>query len=113
MTIPNYQNIMGPLLREVSDGNEYTRGKLTEKLSEFFDFSEEEKRMHIPSKTDFVFRNRVGWSNFHLKKAGLIESKRLGLVKITKEGLKALKTDKTIDKEFLKQYPKYQKFITD
>ena len=112
MAIPDYQTIMEPLLKELSDGNEYTRGQLTERLSEYFNLSEEEKRTQKPSGGESLFRNRLGWSNFHLKKAGLTESKNRGLIKITKEGLISLETGKKINKEFLMQYPLYNEFIS-
>ena len=112
MAIPDYQTIMGPLLKVLSDGKEYTRGQLTENLSKYFKLSEEEKRTQKPSGGESLFRNRVGWSNFYLKKAGLTESKNKGLIKITKDGLKSLETGKTINKEFLMKYPQFKEFLS-
>ena len=111
MAIPNYQTIMKPLLNELSDGKEHNRIELTKNLANFFKLTEEERRTVKPSGGESLFKNRVGWSNFYLKKAGLTESKHRGLINITKEGLKALKTE-TIDKKFLMKYPMFKEFIS-
>jgi len=110
MPIPDYQSIMKPLLNQLSDGKEYTRLELTKILADHFNLSKDERRVLKPSGGEPLFRNRVGWANFYLKKAGLTESKKRGLINITEEGLKALGTEK-IDRQFLMNYEKFQEFM--
>lgn len=108
MPIPNYETIMHPLLIQISDSKKYTRRELSEKLSKHFNLSKNEEKTTLPSGRN-MFNNRVGWANFHLKKAGLIENESKGVINITEEGLKALEKG-IVNKKLLMQYPKYQKF---
>lgn len=101
---------MGPLLNELSDGKEHSKIELTKKLAIIFNLSEEDLRTLKPSGGESLFKNRIGWSIFYLKKAGLTDSKNRGCINITPEGLKVL--DKDIDKKFLMKYPKFKKFIS-
>lgn len=100
MGIPKVNDIMGPLLKELSDGKESTRPQLTEKLSEYFNLTEKEKTTLQPSGHETIFRNRVGWANYYLRKSGLTKSRDRGIIKITKKGLKALESGSTINKKF-------------
>ncbi|MBF4473930.1 winged helix-turn-helix domain-containing protein [Methanobacterium formicicum] len=108
MAIPNFETIMEPLLRQISDGKGYTRGELTKLLAKHFKLSPKEANTMLPCGKESVLNNRVGWANFHLKQAGLTENKTRGVITITEEGLNALKTGK-IDKNFLKSCPTYRR----
>jgi restriction system protein len=59
-----------------------------------------------------IFDNRVGWTQFHLKKAGLLEATRRGFYRITQEGLDVIAQKPIeIDVKYLKRFPKFQEFI--
>ena len=65
----------------------------------------------IPSGTQSVFYNRVGWAKTYLKKANLISSESKGIIKITKRGLEILSQNpKRIDNKFLKQFEEFVEF---
>lgn len=108
MAIPDTQTIMQPLLKELSDGKEYTRFELAKKLAKHFNLSEKEITQLLPSGHEAVFKNRVGWASYHLKKAGLTKTKKKGFNSITEEGLKVFKSGKKIDYNFLRKYEKYK-----
>ncbi len=61
MAIPDYQSIMLPLLKLVSDGQEYKMRDVTDALADQFSLTEEERKVPIPSGTQALFYNRVGW----------------------------------------------------
>jgi len=60
-----------------------------------------------------VFDNRVGWARTYLKKAGLIDSPKRGVNKITQRGLEVLgNKPKLINVKFLEQFPEFVEFKT-
>ena len=86
MPIPDFQTFMRPLLDSIADGKEYSVKEVKEKLAVFFKTTEEERRQKIPSQRAFLFDNRMGWANTYLKKAGLVFSKKRGMLGITESG---------------------------
>jgi restriction system protein len=113
MPIPDYQSIMLPLLRRVSDQKEHTMRGLIEELAQEFGLSEEEKRELLPSGQQPVFDNRVAWAKTYLKKAGLLDSPKRAVIEITERGLEVLKhKPKRINVAFLKQFPEFVEFQT-
>jgi len=113
MAIPDYQSLMLPLLKIISDGKEITFRDAVESLAKEFDVSEEERKELLPSGQSPVFDNRVGWARTYLKKSGLLESPRRGTLKITDKGLKILsQKPENINVKFLKQFPEFVEFQT-
>ena len=111
--IPDYQTLMLPVLKALADGNEHKLQQITENLSKEFNLTEEELSRHIPSGTQSIFYNRVGWAKTYLKKAGLLENCGKGVFKITNEGKNVLKNPpEKIDNKFLKQYENFNDFYT-
>ncbi|MBO0938463.1 winged helix-turn-helix domain-containing protein [Fibrella sp. HMF5335] len=90
MPIPDYQTLMLPLLKHVSDQREYKLNDVVDALSVEFNLTEEEKNELLPSGQTFLFGSRVGWARTYLKKAGLLESPKRATVVITERGLTIL-----------------------
>ncbi len=108
MPIPDFQTIMLPLLRHVSDGKEYTNSGITDALAQHFRLTPEEQRALLPSGRQKVFANRVAWAKADLKMAGLIQSPKRGVSVITKRGLEVLtQNPERVDRKYLKQFPEY------
>lgn len=113
MGVPDFQSIMLPLLKFASDKKEHAIREAIDKLAQEFDLTEEDRNALLPSGTQSIFDNRVGWSRTYLKKAGLLESKKRGYFNITPEGLKVLdKNPPKINIDFLMQFPGYVEFRT-
>lgn len=111
--IPRYEEIMLPLLRLLSDSKEHSLQEADDKLSEFFKLTESEKRELLPSGTQPVFRNRLGWARTYMKKAGLLSSPKRAIFKITDRGLALLNENPSnITAEFLTRYPEFVEFKT-
>lgn len=109
--VPDYQSIMLPLLKSLSNGSEKTMNELVEILVTHFNLSEEDKNEVLPSGKQQVFANRVGWARTYLKKAGLVESPRRSVIKITKRGMETLKLKPTkITIGYLKRFPEFLEF---
>ena len=111
--IPDYQSIMLPLLRHISDSKEHKMRDVTDRLAEQLGVTEEERKELLPSGAAPVFYNRTAWAKTYLKKAGLIDSPKQGIVVISKRGLEVLKGNPTsIDVKFLKQFSEFVEFQT-
>jgi len=113
MSIPDFQTTMLPLLSMASDCNEHTASESVESLAAHFKLSEDERKDLLPSGTQTVFENRVAWGRSHLKHAGLIESPRRGVFKVTQRGLELLQeTPDRIDIKLLSRFPEFIEFRT-
>jgi len=115
MAIPGYQDLMLSLLKLVSDGKEYSLREIIERLAEEFNLSEEERNEFLPSGRQRVFDNRVSWAKTYLSKAGLLESPKIGYIKISKVGKQFLADNPNLDKltnKDLLQFESFREFIS-
>ena len=111
MAVPDYQTLMLPLLRLAADGHEHRFRDAVETLADDFGLSPEDRTELLPSGQQPLFNNRVGWANTYLKQAGLLESPRRGLFRITQRGRGLLKEQpERIDVSLLERYPEFVEF---
>ena len=112
MAIPDNHALMLPLLRLVSDCKEHPLRAVVETLAEEFALSSEERNELLPSGSQFVFANRVGWARTYLKQAGLIDSPRRGMCRITQRGLDFLQEKpRRVDVKLLERFPEFLEFL--
>src|ERR1700761_2926059 len=112
MPIPNYQQLMLPLLKVLSDKKEQKTKDTIEVLSSQFNLSDEERSALLEGGQP-IFNNRVGWARTYLKKAGLIDNPKRGVLLITSRGSEVLgQNPKTIDVKFLLQFPEFIEFVS-
>jgi restriction system protein len=110
--IPDYQSLMLPLLRLVSDRQEHKYRDLIENLATEFKLTDEERKELLPSGNQLIFDNRVGWAKTYLKKAGLLDSPRRATFVITELGLQTLnKKPNRIDAKYLRQFAAFLEFV--
>lgn len=111
MPIPDYQSLMLPLLSLISDGKEWSFRNVVEELAQSYKLSEQERKELLPSGQQPIFDNRVGWARTYMKKAGLIESPKRGLLKISDRGMEVLaRKPERIDVKYLKEFPEFLEF---
>ena len=111
MAIPDYQSLMLPLLRLSGDGAEHKFRAAVEELASVFQLTNDERSEMLPSGTAPLFDNRVGWARTYLKQAGLLESTRRGVFKISKRGMALLaENPDKIDVNLLAQFPEFREF---
>lgn len=109
--IPDYQTVMLPLLRLLSDAKERPMSTAVEAIASEFSLSTDERQRLLPSGTSTVIGSRVGWARTYLKKAGLVDSPRRGFIRIADRGLTVLKAKPVrIDVKFLEQFPEFMDF---
>jgi len=109
--IPDYQSLMLPILRLVSDKQEHRYRDLIEKLANEFQLTDKERKEFLTSGNQAIFDNRVGWAKTYLKKAGLLDSPKRATFVITNIGLQTLnKNPDRIDAKYLRQFPLFVEF---
>jgi restriction system protein len=113
MAIPDYQTIMLPLLKFADDNQEHSLSDAVDYLADEFELSEEELKEMLPSGTQRLFNNRVAWALTYIRKAGLVESPKRGIFKITNRGQQVFSQGlEKIDRKFLNQFPEFVEFIS-
>lgn len=111
MSIPDYQSLMLPLLRQTSDKREHSFPDLVDALAAELRLTDAERRELLPSGGQFIFSNRVGWARTYMKKAGLLLAPKRGVVQITDSGLQVLRENpKRIDNTVLRKFPEFLEF---
>lgn len=108
MPIPPVTHFRVPLLQLLGDGVERPLADAANALADVFKLTDEERSAVLPSGYPVV-RHRTGWSGFHLRKAGLVDDSKRGILRITDEGKKLLATKPTsLSESVLMLFPKYQ-----
>ena len=112
MPIPDFQSVMLPLLQHTADGGEHTLPETEDFLAKYFKLGDADRNELLSSGRQSRFGNRVGWAKQHLMKAGLLESPRRSVFRISERGKAVLsKPPERISMAFLKQYPEYLEFL--
>ncbi len=111
MAIPDYQAVMLPFLKVLSDGENHALRGTIDRLAVQFALSEEERRRLLPSGQQEVFANRVAWARTYLGKAGLVEPVSRGVFRITATGMSVVESNpQTIDVKYLERFPEFIEF---
>jgi len=113
MAIPSLYDITLPLMKFLSDEKQHKIPEIVDYLTNHFQLTEEEKNKLKPSGDRTVFRNRIDWARFELKKAGLMSVSPEKIHEITSDGIEILKKNpEKIDRKFLLlQVPKYAEYF--
>ena len=73
MAIPDYLSFMLPMLRLAADGKDHTIREALDVSARHFGLTQEDLQKRLPSGTQGVVYNRVGWARTYLSKAGMLE----------------------------------------
>lgn len=113
MQIPDYESLMLPLLRVMSDGEPRSLKQLRELLADEMGLDTEATSELLPSGSMPVWASRVGWAKTYLKQAGLLEPVSRGVVRITRRGQELVREGHShIDSTMLRRYPEFEAFRT-
>ncbi|MEA2030080.1 MAG: restriction endonuclease [candidate division Zixibacteria bacterium] len=107
MSIPDYQTVMLPLLKLISDGQEHKLTDVFVSLAVEFKLTDDE-RIEMLGNGQRTFDNRVRWAKAHLTMAKLLEAPQRGILHITSDGIRVLeKAPDKIDIKFLMEFDAY------
>lgn len=99
---------MLPFLRDLAASGERTGQETLDALAAHFALTPEELAQRLPSGTQGLFTNRVAWAKSHLKGAGLVESPRRGVYRITDRGRAVLAENlPKLGVSYLARFPEY------
>ena len=111
MSLPKYNELYSPFLTAIQDGKLHSMKEVKESIAKQLNLSEESLAERLPSGTQTVFANRVGWARTYLNKAGLIDNSEKACTIITEEGKKILNEGEPITNALLaKKYPRFAAF---
>lgn len=111
MALPDLQDLMLPVLRAFLDGNEHATRDVRTHVTEVLGLTEAEASERVPSGRQTRMANRVAWAHVYLKQAGLLESPRRGVYRITERGRAVLAAPPDrITTKFLLQFAEFQAF---
>lgn len=91
MAIPDFQSLMLPLLHSLENGSECGTQDTLDAMAAGLGLTEADVTQPMPSRKAPLLTNRVAWAKLHLKRAGLIESPRRGVYRITERGREVLR----------------------
>lgn len=102
---------MLPVLNYASDGEEHSIQETYEAIAGVFGLTEDEKRDLLPSGTQEIYKNRIGWARSYIAKAGLLENTRRSYFRITDRGREVLAENRdSINVRFLKRFEEFREF---
>ena len=108
MAVPDYQTLMLPVLRALSDGVEAPISEVRTRVAAAEHLTDQDLKEMLPSKRQSVFANRVGWAVSYMEHAGLVERVRRAVYRVTAEGVGLLqKNPSRIDLNVLRTYPAF------
>jgi restriction system protein len=111
MSVPDFQTLMLPVLREFADGVEHATKDIRLRVADRLQLTPADIAELVPSGGQTRLANRVAWAHIYLKRAGLLASARRGVYRITPRGEEVLKSPPPrIDIDFLGQYPEFAAF---
>lgn len=113
MSIPDFQTLMLPVLRQ-AEGGEAQIGEAIQNLADHYNLTDAERSELLPSGRQTKFANRVHWAKSYLGKAALVELTGRGKYKITSLGTQVLASPPSrITIKFLSQFPEFKSFRSD
>lgn len=113
MAVPQYHEMILPLLQFMSDGHEHHVRESVEPIANYFDLTREDREKLLRNSKQTLLYYRIHWANTYLKKSRLLESTRRGYVRITGRGLAVLDDNPpALDRKYLMRFPEFVDFIT-
>lgn len=110
MTVPKYEDLMGPLLGALVGGEPRPMKDLRAELAQHLGLTEEDLSETIPSGAG-VFANRLHWAATYMAQAGLVTRPRRGFCQITERGQESLEArGRDIDNTYLREFEEFREF---
>lgn len=111
MALPGFQDLMLPMLRLASDGNEHSYAEAMDVLAKEMNISESEQAELLPSGGKTKLYNRVAWASTTLVKSLLFERTARGRFKIAARGLEVLEEEPMrVDNAYLERFSEFLEF---
>lgn len=111
MSVPDFQTLMLPVLREYADGAEHASKAIRQRVAIQLHLTLQDLGELVRSGNLTRFEDCTAWAHAYLKQAALLKSVSRGVYQITPRGQEVLATPpEKITKQFLERYPEYLEF---
>ena len=111
MSVPDFQSLMLPILRELHDGSTRAASHMCEAVATTLKLTEADLEQMQAGSRQTTFYNRSRWALSYLFRAGLIARPERAHYRITERGLEALaKVPDRLTLKYFQQFPEYQAF---
>jgi len=108
-TVPDYESIMLPMLKLAGDKQEHATRDARSQLADEFGLAPQQIKEPLPNSPQTKWVNRVNWASTYLRKAGLLQEGKRGVVQITEQGSAVLQNPlEKIDIAFLNQFESFR-----
>lgn len=112
MPIPTYDVLMLPVLRLCAE-KVWQMRDLVARIADDLGLSQEERDQQIPSGGTTIIASRVHWAKTYLKRAGLLEQPKRGVVQVSQRGREVLGSNPAkIDVALLQQFDEFRSFLS-
>lgn len=114
MPVPDYQTLMLPLLKLVSEKDgETSIGAMIDGVAAEFKLSDEDRSALTPAGGQSLLANRLHWAKTYMQRAGILESTRHGYFRITDRGRRLVDSKLArVDNSVLEQFPEFVEWRT-
>ena len=110
MTVPKFHEFFMPVISCLQDAQPRHVQDIRSVCFKTMQLSEADMTQLLPSEKQPTVVNRIHWALQYLKKAGLIESPKRAIYKITPAGTKAYQAGHQVDLKYLEQFPAFLAF---
>lgn len=112
MSVPKYNEFFQPIMEYMEDENIHNIKELRDFCCKYYNLTEQDLKLTLPSKKQSLFYNRVFWAKTYLVKAGLIENVSRAQYCLTDRGKEAITNGvENITLSYLKKYESFRTFI--
>ena len=112
MPVPDYQSLMAPTLRVLTDGRDHSIAELRMIVADNLGLTEDDLQAKIASGTP-VFADRLRWAVTYMYQAGLLTRTKRGVFRITDRGHETARTHPDrIDMRTLSEFPEFIDFTS-
>jgi restriction endonuclease Mrr len=95
----------------MDDGAERSTQETVDAVAKELRLTDADLAEAMPSGKAPLITNRLAWAKLHLKRAGLLDSPRRGIYRITERGLQVVhEAPAVVNLAYLSRYPEYVKF---
>lgn len=109
--IPKYNEMYNEVLKVLNNHNEMRLKDIVSEVSDVLNLSIEDRNLMLDNNKSTIIYYRLGWTKTYLVKAGLLETIKRGVFKITPEGKSVLQSGIKITDEYLMKYDNFVEFF--
>lgn len=111
MAVPGFQDFMLPVLQLADSVDSIQKRDYDEKLADRIGLTDDDRQELLPSGTQPMYINRIGWAISYLIKAQLLKRPARATISITERGRSLLsEKPERVDLALMMRYPEFRTF---